>query len=556
MNSSWAPLPPPPGTQAQYGYQQGEIRLSPAPHVNISKPIYISSSQDTPSNSKIAVGTPAYHQVQVRQSFAPPLHYVPVVQQQHPLQPPQGQMPVATAAPQAERKKIDWPAPVRLYVQRSFEPANLLDDVTRSDMEAKLKATITAATDADTLGTIDWDNLPLPQQMIRNERAQAALSWQQESLDLRMGANGNTSLSKKRKSQDIGGGDNSMPPWRNTNSRIEDRITFDKRQQPFQEEKLSKSQKNLEKRLRRFDGGYKSTYKASPEPEPTSGPVVGTCQVLEKQYFRLTSAPIPSQVRPEHILRQTLDLLKKKWKKEGNYSYICDQFKSLRQDLTVQRIKNEFTVNVYEIHARIALEKGDLGEYNQCQTQLRVLYEQKLGGSPVEFKAYRILYFIHTSNRTALNDVLADLTTAEKEEKAIKHALGVRSALALGNYHRFFRLYLDTPNMGAYLMDMFVIRERLVALSNICKAYAPPLTPPRVVLTVYRYKPDIKLRFITEELGFESDGDAAQFICDYNGQHLLEEKNDELRFLTGKAGPIFEAARSEAFRKVDIKGQI
>jgi len=136
----------------------------------------------------------------------------------------------------------------------------------------------------------------------------------------------------------------------------------------------------------------------------------------------------------------------------------------------VQRITNDLTVDVYEIHARIALEKGDIGEYNQCQTQLRVLYARGLKGKSVEFKAYRILYFIHTSNRTALNDVLADLTIAEKEEKAIKHALDVRSSLALGNYHKFFRLYLDTPNMGAYLMDMFVVRERLAALSNICKA--------------------------------------------------------------------------------------
>jgi hypothetical protein len=172
-------------------------------------------------------------------------------------------------------------------------------------------------------------------------------------------------------------------------------------------------------------------------------------------------------VRPEHILKQTLELLKKKWKKEGNYSYICDQFKSLRQDLTVQHIKNKFTVEVYEIHARIALEKGDLGEYNQCQTQLGVLYAQNLGGNPIEFKAYRILYFVYTANRTALNDVLAELTPAEKREPAVKHALDVRSALALGNYHRFFRLYLDTPNMGAYLMDMFVVKERLNALCKI-----------------------------------------------------------------------------------------
>jgi hypothetical protein len=184
----------------------------------------------------------------------------------------------------------------------------------------------------------------------------------------------------------------------------------------------------------------------------------------------LTSAPNPDTVRPLPVLQKALDLLKKKWKQEGNYTYICDQFKSLRQDLTVQHIRNEFTVVVYEIHARIALEKGDLGEYNQCQTQLRVLYQQKLGGHPTEFKAYRILYFIYTRNWTAMNDALADVTAEDKKTSAVKHALDVRSALALGNYHRFFQLYLDTPNMGAYLMDMFVDRERLTALASICRA--------------------------------------------------------------------------------------
>lgn len=71
-----------------------------------------------------------------------------------------------------------------------------------------------------------------------------------------------------------------------------------------------------------------------------------------------------------------------------------------------------------------------------------------------------------------------------------------------------------------------------------------------------RYKPDVSLRFVTEELGFESDGDAAQFIYDNNGQALLEEKEGNFRFLTGKAGQVFEVAKNAAFRKVDIKGQI
>jgi hypothetical protein len=77
------------------------------------------------------------------------------------------------------------------------------------------------------------------------------------------------------------------------------------------------------------------------------------------------------------------------------------------------------------------------------------------------------------------------------------------------------------------------------------------------MLTVYdSYKPDVKLRFVTEELGFESDGDAAQFIYDHNGHDLLIEREGDLRFLTGKAGQLFEAAKAEAFRAIDIKGQI
>ena len=71
-----------------------------------------------------------------------------------------------------------------------------------------------------------------------------------------------------------------------------------------------------------------------------------------------------------------------------------------------------------------------------------------------------------------------------------------------------------------------------------------------------RYKPDVKLRFITEELGFESDDESARFICEHGGQAYLGEKDDEVRLLTGKAFGRFEPAKASAFRRVDIKGQI
>ena len=53
--------------------------------------------------------------------------------------------------------------------------------------------------------------------------------------------------------------------------------------------------------------------------------IQGTCYTLEKSYFRLTSAPDPSEVRPEEVLQKALDLIIKKWKnKEVDYLYLDD----------------------------------------------------------------------------------------------------------------------------------------------------------------------------------------------------------------------------------------
>lgn len=399
------------------------------------------------------------------------------------------------------KKKVDWPPAVRQYVQRCFVAENMIKGISREDMEAKLKGVITQAAESNNLHSVDWANLPLPQQMLQEELTRSVLTPSSvasprhsppmpPSFVPNPVSYCKVETLRKRKSSELTENDDDQtdqPTWRQSPPKggFEDRVSFapampDKRQRLDNHTKnASKSHANLEHRKKRFGNsqlGFRSplddnssTTNTPPVFEDT-GPVIGRSQQLEKNYFRLTSAPNPDTVRPLPVLQNTLELLKRKWKQEANYTYICDQFKSLRQDLTVQHIKNEFTVNVYEIHARIALEKGDLGEYNQCQTQLRALYTQNLGGHPMEFKAYRILYFIHTCNRTDMNDVLSELTPTDKADRAVKHALDVRSALALGNYHRFFQLFLETPNMGAYLMDMFVARERLAALASICKA--------------------------------------------------------------------------------------
>ena len=221
--------------------------------------------------------------------------------------------------------------------------------------------------------------------------------------------------------------------------------------------------------------------------------IVGTCQTLEKPYLRLTSAPDPRTVRPLPILREALEMVRERWKKSsipGNtseYGYCCDQLKSIRQDLTVQRIKNDFTVRVYEVHARLALEQGDLGEYNQCQGQLRQLYDllrdnKDCCANEPEFAAYRLLYLLlHTRNQVEVSSFMNDLESHSSpallaHSAPLTHALRVRAALSLSNYHRFFQLYREAPNMAGYLMDAHVPRQRISALTVICRAYRPSIS--------------------------------------------------------------------------------
>ena len=70
-----------------------------------------------------------------------------------------------------------------------------------------------------------------------------------------------------------------------------------------------------------------------------------------------------------------------------------------------------------------------------------------------------------------LNLYVSQLTSKQKASLAVKHALAVQRSLALGNYHAFFEQYLNSPNMGAYIMDHFVDRERLRALFIMTRAY-------------------------------------------------------------------------------------
>ncbi|KAG2401018.1 SAC3 family protein [Vigna angularis] len=258
--------------------------------------------------------------------------------------------------------------------------------------------------------------------------------------------------------------------------------------------------------------------------------VKGTCQEIEKRYLRLTSAPDPATVRPEEVLEKALLMVKNSQK---NYLYKCDQLKSIRQDLTVQRIRNQLTVKVYETHARLALEFGDLPEYNQCQSQLTTLYAEGIEGSDMEFAAYNLLCVImHSNNNRDLVSSMARLSLEAKKDEAVKHALAVRAAVTSGNYIAFFRLYKEAPNLNTCLMDLYVEKMRYKAVTCMCRSYRPTL-PVSYISQVLGFSTGAAISGASDERDTDAleecsewlKAHGASIITDNNGDTLLDTKH-------------------------------
>ncbi|CAI9264696.1 unnamed protein product [Lactuca saligna] len=244
--------------------------------------------------------------------------------------------------------------------------------------------------------------------------------------------------------------------------------------------------------------------------------VKGTCQEIEKRYLRLTSAPDPSTVRPEEVLEKALVMVQESQK---NYLYKCDQLKSIRQDLTVQRIRNELTVKVYETHARLAIEVGDLSEINQCQSQLQTLYAEGIKGCHMEFSAYNLLCVIlHSKNNRDHLSAMSRLSVEARKDEAVKHALAVRAAVTSGNYVLFFRLYKIAPNLNTCLMDLYVEKMRYAAVKCMTRSYRPTLP----------------VNYVAQVLGFQENGleectewlkaHGASLAMDNSGEMMIDAK--------------------------------
>lgn len=335
-----------------------------------------------------------------------------------------------------------------------------------------------------------------------------------------------------------------------------------------------------ERKRQRMDRFASTTRKSSPVPIPSDGPVKGYLTALEKRYLRLTSEPDPALVRSEETLRRSLDFVCNKYhNSDAGYLYVNDQLKAIRQDLTVQHIENDLAVTVYETHGRIAIANDDLGEFNQCLSQLTHLYAKNKDSysfcETYEFTCYRILYFVLTGNFAEVNKIRLSLLMTDKgkgtddNDMAKKYkekrmcmykSLDLLTFIEQGNYHQFFKTFqqikaVDTMKCASHLIDQFLItKQRLLAINTMCKAYKK-----------------LPKSYMRVELGFDDieEQDSGQ-IRDANQRNEKGRETIEM-FLSSHnlgqylVGQDFDCSMAKQtvhgivergnFKKVDIKGQ-
>lgn len=426
-------------------------------------------------------------------------------------------MTVNTAPAANVLQRANIPDNVRRYVERAYLAVEKKED--REKLEEYLKKKLNPLLASGAAKAVNWDKEPLPSEVnfeLKTEWTPASELRKSAAIDSSSRWRSSPEKSKhdypsrsrspirrkekKRKGSPtirIGSSERSS-----SDSDVQ-LVKHSSKKEAAQKNKRKKKRKNLEKskwvvdersdlrreeRARRFARDDELTRRIrqaemrrrlqhNGEVHDNISVIVGTSTDIEKSFFRLTAAPDPSTVRPAHILERSLKLVQRRYAENGDYRYANDQLKSIRQDLMIQCIRTDFTVQVYETHARVAIEHSDREEFNQCQSQLKLLYKEvPHSRNEFEFTAYRLLYYIAVANTIDQITLLSDLTVETRKDPCVAFALRVREAWALGNHVRLFKLYQEAPRMASYVMDLFIERERKVALIACLKSYRPSIS--------------------------------------------------------------------------------
>jgi len=103
---------------------------------------------------------------------------------------------------------------------------------------------------------------------------------------------------------------------------------------------------------------------------------------------------------------------------------------------------------------------------------------------------------LYHSKTASQNKLLTEITSTDKKQFSINHALETIRSVEERNYVKFFRLYHETQPMGRLILDFVKDKIRLDALKTITTAF----------------RPSVSVEYVTTILGFENKSICLQFL--------------------------------------------
>ncbi|TIA92737.1 hypothetical protein E3P99_00468 [Wallemia hederae] len=228
-------------------------------------------------------------------------------------------------------------------------------------------------------------------------------------------------------------------------------------------------------------------------------------------------ASLPSDVRPPAVLRMTLDylfhtILARDTDLHDSHHFVRDRTRSIRQDFTLQHIRNDVAIECHERIARYHIlclhelcdrtgwsDQQEIEQLSKVLLSLTEFYDDwrsatgEILPNEAEFRAYHLLIHLRDSSTAAAAERLPmELYLSQPIQLALKfHALARRSNEALlrgrphntvsspNAYSRFFKLIQSskTPFLMACLLETSFSQIRRGAFKAMRIAYPSKYRP-------------------------------------------------------------------------------
>ncbi len=215
-----------------------------------------------------------------------------------------------------------------------------------------------------------------------------------------------------------------------------------------------------------------------------------SAELAVKRFARTVDDPHPSEFRTKGALARTMAHLRGLLDREDVrfglvHKFLWDRYRSVRQDLYIQGITDEFAVGIFEeiVRFHVMCEHELCGEdqsvtdmegfnshlnmeqMNKALISLNDMYEKAAErGAPCptepEFRAYHLLSVMaqhgkFKGDQQAFLSTLQALRLDVREDERVQWVLKLRNAYYFGNFARFFRLVGEAPYLLACLAHVY-----------------------------------------------------------------------------------------------------